>query len=195
MIASAVPGEGKTFTTMNLALSLTRERDLKVVLVDADVAKPHISRVLGVESDLGLLDALQDSALDVESLVLPTTNPSLWVLPAGKRSENATELLASSRMDEIAKRLMQVDANRVVIIDSPPILLTTESHALANVAGQIVVVVRADSTPRNTVLDALSHVGNHPGVSLLLNQTSTGSNTGNYYHYGYDEKGLNAGQT
>ena len=193
MVASAVPGEGKTFTSMNLAMSLARETDLQTVLVDADVAKPHISRVLGVEGEAGLLDALQDPDLDIESLVLPTSVPSLSLLPAGKRSENATELLGSSRMQEIARQLGEYDSRRIVLFDSPPLLLTTESHALATVMGQIVVVVRANSTLRSIVLDALSYLNHRPGVSLLLNQTSNPDDAGNYYQYGYDDKASNAG--
>ena len=103
MVASAMPGEGKTFTSINLALSMAREKDVRVLLVDADVPKPHISRIFGVEDEPGLLDALRDSTMDVESLILPTDVPSLSIMPAGRRSENATELLASARMGEVVR--------------------------------------------------------------------------------------------
>src|ERR1043165_7009541 len=98
MMASALPGDGKTFTSINLALSMARERDISVVLADADIPKPHVSRIFGVEREKGLLEALTDPAVDVESLVLPTDVGGLSILPAGTPHEGATELLASARM-------------------------------------------------------------------------------------------------
>ncbi|MGH8324579.1 MAG: P-loop NTPase, partial [Steroidobacteraceae bacterium] len=101
MVASAMPGEGKTFTAINLALSMSIEKDAHVLLVDADVAKPHISTLLGVPDAPGLLDVLRDPGLDVESVILQTDVPNLSFLPAGTRSEEATELLASARMEQV----------------------------------------------------------------------------------------------
>jgi receptor protein-tyrosine kinase len=185
MLASAMPGEGKTFTSINLAFSMALERDIHVVLADADVPKPHISRLLGVDKEPGLLDVLRDPLRDIESVILPTNVPGFSILPAGSRSENATELLASDRMREVVARMGTSDPNRIVIFDSPPLLLTSESQALANVVGQIVVIVRADATPQQTVLDALSHLGEDKHVALVLNQSVTASPT-NYYYYDND---------
>ncbi|MBX5461122.1 MAG: AAA family ATPase [Steroidobacteraceae bacterium] len=184
MMASAMPAEGKTFTSINLAFSMASEKDVTVLLVDADVAKPHISRLLGLDKERGLLDALQDPTLDVESLVLPTDVPGLSVLPAGKWSENATELLASQRMQQIVAGISRFDANRIALFDSPPLLLTTESRALSQVVGQIVMVVCANKSPQKVVLDAISQLGEHRCVSLVLNQ-SVANPTSNYYYYGY----------
>lgn len=184
MIASAMAGEGKTFTALNLALSLALEKDLKVLLVDADVAKPQLSHVLGLGQSLGLLDALRDARLDVESLIRTTDVPTLSFLPAGVGSDEATELLSSSRMEQIAGLLGRYDSRRVVVFDSPPLLQTTESPALAHVVGQIVVVVRAEMTPQPVLLDALKTLQGHPAISLVLNQ-STQSSTAPYYYYGY----------
>ncbi len=184
MIASAMAGEGKTFTALNLALSLALEKDLKVLLIDADVAKPQLSHVLGVGESPGLLDALRDPHLDVESLVRATDVPTLSFLPAGLGSEEATELLSSTRMQQIAEFLGRHDSRRIVVFDSPPLLQTTESSALTHVVGQIVVVVRAESTPQPVLLDALKTLEGHPAVSLVLNQ-STRSVTSAYYYYGY----------
>jgi exopolysaccharide/PEP-CTERM locus tyrosine autokinase len=187
MLASAMPGEGKTFTAINLALSMSIEKDVHVLLVDADVAKPHISRLLGVSDVPGLLDTLRDPSLDVESVILPTDVANLSLLPAGTRSEQATELLASARMEQVIRTIGRNDDQRIVIFDSPPLLLTTESHALTHVVGQIVVVVRAGQTSQQTLLDALSYVGEHPSVSLILNQSVTSTPSG-YYYYGYGDK-------
>jgi protein-tyrosine kinase len=186
MVASAMPGEGKTFTAINLALSMSREKDVHVLLVDADVAKAHISRLFAVAEAPGLLDVLRDSQVDVESVILPTDVPNLSVLPAGSRSRETTELLASTRMEAVMSAIAQLDERRVAVVDSPPLLLTTESHAIAQVAGQVVMVVRAGETPQHAVLAALSYLGEHPVVSLVLNQCTV-SVPANYY-YGYPEQ-------
>ncbi|HEY7887390.1 MAG TPA: P-loop NTPase [Steroidobacteraceae bacterium] len=191
MIASAMSGEGKSFTAVNLALSLSLEKDLEVLLVDGDVAKPQLSRVLGLDGVPGLLDSLRDPARDVESLIRATNVPTLTFLPAGTGGDDATELLSSPRMERTAALLGQHDSRRVVVFDSPPLLQTTESSALARIAGQIVVVVRADSTPQPLLLDALSTLQAHPDVSLVLNQSMQLS-AKPYYYYGYEGKGTDA---
>jgi exopolysaccharide/PEP-CTERM locus tyrosine autokinase len=185
MLASAVAGEGKTFTSINLAFSLTREKDLRVVLVDADAPKAHISRLLGVADQPGLLDVLKNSALDVESVILGTDVPNLLVLPAGTRTDDATELYSSERMREIIARLGERDPKRVVLFDSPPLLLTTEAQVLAQVAGEVVMVVRADGTPRPVLLEALEHFDKDRPVSLVLNQTSSDGPVEDYPEYAY----------
>jgi len=184
MVTSALPGEGKTFTSLNLALSMSIDKDVHVVLVDADVAKPHISRLLGVSESEGLLDALRNAELDVERLIRPTDVPNLAILPAGTQSSEATELLASARMGQVTAALAEHDHQRIVLFDSPPLLHTTESHALAQSMGQVVVVVRAESTAQPVVLDALKLLEGHRAVSLVLNQSVKSASTAYYYRYG-----------
>ncbi len=193
MLASAMPGEGKTFTAINLALSMSMEKDVHILLVDADVAKPHISKLLGVADAPGLLDVLRDPALDIESVILPSDVPNLSILPAGTRSEHATELLASARMEQVVRALAR-DEQRIAVIDSPPLLLTTESHALMQVAGQVVVVVRAGVTSQQMLLDAISYLGGHSSVSLVLNQAVASSPSG-YYYYGYGDSNRSGPQS
>ena len=169
MITSSLPDEGKTFVSINLALSMSLERDISVVLVDADVAKQHVSSLFGVDAEPGLLEAVKDENLDVESLILPTDVPKLSVLPAGKPSDTATELLASLRMESVIWRLGGLlDRKRVVIFDSPPVLLTSESRALAQHMGQIVLAVKAGNTPQHAVLDAINCLGESRNVVLAL---------------------------
>lgn len=185
VMASAMPGEGKTFTAVNLAFSIAREKDVRVLLVDADIPKPQISKLFGVSSARGLLDVLQDAALEVESLILPTDVPGLSILPAGRHVDNATELLTSQRMRELVTRIGANDPQRIALFDAPPILLTTEAQALAEVAGQVVVVVRAEVTLQQVVLDALSYLEGK-SVALVLNQSTSTTPTG-YYFYDYGD--------
>jgi protein-tyrosine kinase len=183
MMASALPGDGKTFTSINLALSIARERDVSVLIMDADVAKPHISRIFGIDQEPGLLDALADDAVDIESLVLPTDVPGLSMLAAGRHHEAATELLASARMDQVVTRLAARDPRRIVLLDSPPLLLSSESRALVQIAGQVVLVVRAGGTPRRAVQEAIGYIGEGKPLGLILNQSMLALSEG-YYGYG-----------
>jgi receptor protein-tyrosine kinase len=183
MLASALPGEGKTFTSINLALSLAVEKDIEVLLVDADVRKPHVSRIFGVEHERGLIDLLIDNNLRASQVILRTDVPGLSIMPAGRPMETATELLASGRMADVVAQLAAPDGRRIVLFDSPPLLLSTESHALATTAGQVVLVVRAEVTARQAVRDAIDAVGNGKPVSLILNQTSSPPSAG-YFGYG-----------
>ena len=195
MVASSVPGEGKSFTAVNLALSLSLERDATVLLVDADVPKPHISTVLGLRSRPGLVDALVNEAIDVESLIFDTDIPNFSILPAGQHSETAAELLASQRMLELVARLKRADPHRLIVFDSPPLTATAEARELATAAGQVVFVVRAGATPRRAVLDALSQLGADKPVGFVLNQVGSNSTDGSYYGYGqYGTYGEKAGQ-
>ena len=183
MVTSALPGEGKTFTALNLALSLALEKDHSVILMDGDAPKPHVSHVLGVSSEPGLLDLLTEPARDVESLLLPTDVRGLYVLPVGRRSESATELLASARMRQVVSALEGLDENCIVLLDSPPILLTSEAQVLASLFGQVVMVVRAGVTPQQAVTDALGIIGEGP--RRALNCALHDNSVGGYYGYGY----------
>jgi exopolysaccharide/PEP-CTERM locus tyrosine autokinase len=184
MVTSALPGDGKTFTSINLALSMARERDVSVLLVDADVQKADVSTVFDLRAEPGLLDALVDEAIDVESLVLRTNLPGLSLLPAGTPVEGATELLSSKRMRHLVASLIAHDSRRIVLLDSPPLLITSEARALTKIAGQVVLVIRADKTPQRAVQDAVKLFDEHQPVGLVLNQTKPGITQG-YYGYGY----------
>ena len=188
-VASALAGEGKTFTSVNLALSLALEKDIEVLLVDADVLKPHLTRLFGLEKEVGLVDLLVDRNLHARQAILRTDVPGLTILPAGRSTESATELIASERMAEIVQQLAAPDGRRIVLFDSPPMLLSTEAHVIAASAGQVVLVVRAEVTARNAVNDAVAAVGPNKPVSLILNQTSAAPGDG---HYGYGSYGTSS---
>lgn len=184
MVTSALAGEGKTFISFNLARSMAGERDHSVLLIDADVAKPHTSNLLGLQDAVGLLDLLEDGDERLETAILDTDVPGLSVLPAGKRRPHATELLASFRMEELANKLVSHDRNRIVLFDSPPLIQTSESKVLAEHVGQIVFVVCADKTPKGAVAEAAISLGEEKAVNFVLNKATTNTLTTRYGAYG-----------
>jgi protein-tyrosine kinase len=184
LLSSALPGDGKTFITINLALSMARERDVSVLLVDGDLPRAQISRVLGMEGEPGLLNALRDETLDVESLVQDSDIRGLEILPAGGPSDGAAELIASARMRELAFKLMCRNPRRLVLFDSPPLLVSSEARALVQIPGQVVLVARAGHTPRAAILEALTHVDKKRLTGLILNDGHVNTESG-YYEYGY----------
>jgi len=187
MVASALPGDGKTFTTINLALSLAMEMDFRVLLIDADSPKRHLTQTLDLDHERGLLDVLKGEGTNLEDVILPTDVPRLDVLPVGARTDTATELVASAKMRETVTRLAMMYRRGIVLFDSPPILLTNESRSLAAMLGQIVLVVRAGVTPQRAVKDSVAALGEGRRISLVLNCASLEGAAAYYYghRYGY----------
>jgi exopolysaccharide/PEP-CTERM locus tyrosine autokinase len=187
LVCSANPDEGKTYCAINLALSMASEKDNRVLLIDADFAKPSILKTLGIENRAGLMDALADSTCDVESLVIGTDIPGLSILPAGSHTHHDTEYLAASRTADIIDQLTRHDPSRIIIFDSPPALAASPASVLALHVGQTLMVVHADVTTDGALRDALSLLNGCEHVQLLLNRTKfspTGRKFGNYYGYG-----------
>jgi len=184
MVTSAMPGEGKSFTALNLAMSIAAELDHTVMLVDADVARPSILRMLGLPDGPGLLDLLEGKA-EMASVLLKTSIDKLTILPSGTPHARATELLASDAMrlllDDISKRY----PDRIVIFDSPPLILTTEARVLATQMGQVVLVVQAEKTLQADVQHALATIESCPVKMMLLNRVRTDSKGSYAYGYGY----------
>ena len=189
MVASALPGEGKTFCAMNLALTLSLEKDYSVVLIDGDVAKPNISRELGLAEAPGLLDVLRSGEGDLAGIEIGTSVPRLSFVPAGRPDDDAAELLSSSRMARLVEE-MRAQPNRLFVFDSTPLLLTNESRVMAEIAGQVVLVVRAASTPRTAVKSAIAELPEDVYVGVVLNQkeAAPGSDYYGYGHYGREGK-------
>jgi len=183
MVTSALPGEGKSFTSLNLAMSIAAEFDNTVMLVDADVARPSMLRMLGLPPGPGLLDVLENS-VDMADVLIKTNVDKLTLLPSGRPHARATELLASDAMSGLLDHMAKRYADRIIIFDSPPLLLTTESRVLATHMGQIVVVVQAERTPQSAVMQAISTIENCPLKMVLLNQASAQADAGYGYHYG-----------
>jgi protein-tyrosine kinase len=193
LITSSVPGEGKTFVAINLALSLAAEVDRTVLLVDADVAKSDVGTVLGVSAPSGLTELLQQGASYPEGAVLQTNIESFSLLLSGARLPNVDELFASDKMIQLMRDLALHDPNRIVIVDAQPLHAGTEASVLARIVGQVVMLVEADSTPQATVTEALHQLKGCDNVSLVLNKARRGSsdraNYGYGYGYGYGNQG------
>jgi exopolysaccharide/PEP-CTERM locus tyrosine autokinase len=184
LVCSAQPNEGKTFCAVNLALSLASERDNEVLLVDADVAKPEVLATLGLPGSAGLIDAIADINLDVERLIIQTDIPKLSVLPAGKATNDDTELLSSVRAAELIAGLASANERRIVIIDSAPALAASPAAVLAHRVGRILMVVRADRTKESDLQEAIALLDGCNDISLLLNGASffgTNKTYGSYY--------------
>ena len=186
MVTSALPGEGKTFCAVNLAMSIAMEKDRTVVLVDGDVANPKAAQLLGIEATEGLTDLLASGTKTIGDVLVQTDVANFRVLPAGHGHERATELLTSERMRALMDELSTRYSNRVVIFDSPPLLVSSESSALSDIMGQIVVVVAAESTPQHALLDALSRLGENKIVGLILNRYRPRIGNRQLIGYGHD---------
>lgn len=189
MITSALPGEGKTFTAINLAMSIAMELDHTVMLVDADVARPSVLNTLGLQPSPGFLDVLVDQSIELSDVLLRTNVERLTVLPSGMQHDRATELLASDAMTGLLNDMANRYQDRIIVFDSPPLLMTTEAPVLASHMGQVVVVVRAEVTSRRDVQEALGTIKGCPVKLMLLNQARTASRPGYGYGYGYGHEG------
>ena len=189
MVTSALPGEGKTFTAINLAMSVAMEVDNTVLLVDGDVAHPSFPDLLGVPRSPGLLDLLTNGDIDIADALVKTNIDKLAVLPAGSPHRRATELLASEQMASLLRELATRYPDRIVIFDSPPLLATTESRVLATNMGQIVMVVASDDTTQHAVKHALATIDSCEIVMMVLNKAGQ-SDVGTYYGYYADNDAL-----
>lgn len=183
LVTSSLPGEGKTFSAINLAISIANERDKQVLLIDADVAKPSVSKVLDIKKSAGLIEYLEGSVKDLADIILQTDIDGLRVIPAGKKHGYSTELLASNRMKELSVELSDRYADRIVIFDSPPLLAATQGEVLAAMVGQVVLVIEADQTQQNDVMESVRKLKGCDVVLALLNKTRHNFNL-NYYGYG-----------
>ena len=190
LVTSAVPGEGKTFTALNLALSIAREQDWHVLLLDADLAQPALTGSLGLNGRAGLTELLLNPDLAIADVIYATNIDGLSVMAAGRRAANAPELLSSERMATVVERWHRPATPTVVVVDSSPVLATNEAQVLSRYAGQILMVVRADFTEQRVVKEALGLLDRTKPVSSVLNRVepSLVSRYYGYYYYGYGQE-------
>lgn len=185
MVSSAHSGEGKTFSSLNLAMSIAVERDRRVLLIDADVVKPSLDGLLNVAGRRGLVDYLNGEVNDFREVLIKTNVPNLTIVPAGRSHHLTHELLASNAMRDLANEMASRYPDRIIIFDSPPVLATSEAKVLSRLVGQIVLVVEQDKTSQTAVKDAIEYLEKDKITGLLLNKSKTASET--YYGYYYGE--------
>ncbi len=184
LITSSLPGEGKTFTAINLALSIANELDKKVLLIDADVARPSVSKTLGINQSPGLIEYLDGADINFSDIIIRTSIPGLSVIPAGKLHNFSTELLSSNKMALFVEELSNRYPDRIVIFDSPPLLAATQAEVLARLVGQVVLVIEAEKTLQNVVMEAVGKLISCDVVLAVFNKTKRNLDI-NYYGYGY----------
>ena len=190
LITSSIPGEGKSYSSVNLALSIAQERDHTVLLVDCDVTRHGSSGLLGIAERPGLVELLESDNLDIGDVILRTDMPKLCLISAGKQHEYVTELLASQRMVELVNELGARYQDRVIIFDGPPILSTPQTQVLTGLVGQVVFVIEAGKTPQTVVEEALSLIPKEQATGLLLNKNEGMLSRSGYYGY-YGNYGSN----
>lgn len=189
LITSSVPGEGKTFVSVNLAISIAMEMDRTVLAIDTDIVKRDLSKVFGIVNRRGLFDLLADPSLRLEDLLVRTSISNLTVLPAGNRHANSTEMLASQRMRELTDEIAARYSDRVVLFDSPPVLAMTTATALAPLVGQLVVVAEAGATKQETIRETITRLEGIRITGIILNKSKQAQSTG-YDYYGSYGKGV-----
>jgi protein-tyrosine kinase len=186
MVTSAIPGEGKTFISTSLALSVAMELDHSVLLIDADVIRGGLIDMMGLERSVGLTDYLIDNSLDVATVLNKTNIPKLNFISPGTKTTNTAELFASDKMKKLIDHLAKRYDDRLIILDTPPLLATSDASYLANLADQIIVIVDSETTTEQRLNEALSQFDDLSAVSLLLNKRRIPAMVEGYYSYGQD---------
>jgi protein-tyrosine kinase len=185
MVTSSLAGEGKSFTSISLAMSMVMERDYTVLLVEADLKKPSITNYMGIDSvTRGLADYLVNDKTDLQEYLLHTNVPKLTILPAGICHENASELMSSLNMRRLMHELSSRYSDRIIIFDSSPLLLSGGALALTSLVGQIVFVVEAGKTLKSVVTDAYQMLDKNKPIGVVVNKSKTGEGAGMYGQYG-----------
>lgn len=185
MVSSPNPSEGKTFTSINLALSMAFEKDKTVLLMDADVLKPSVTRYLGISRRAGLMEYLLGEVASVSEIIYPTSIPNLKLMPAGMPHDLSTELLGSEKMRALTAELASRYSDRVVVMDCPPLLGINETAVLSGLVGQALVVVQQDKTKLANVRQAVAQLDENLAIGFVVNKAVRGTLSKYGYGYGY----------
>ncbi len=188
MVTSSLPNEGKTYISLNLAMSIAVEMDKTVLLVDCDLINPSLSRLFKVNEKAGLTDYLHDSDTSLEDVILNTSVPRLRLLPSGSQYSQSNELLTSSKMSSLVNELSERYADRIVLFDAPPLLLSNQAIVISQLMGQIIITVEAEKTPQNIVREAVEKLDDKKVIGIVLNKARKSSGH-NYYGAYYGSSG------
>ncbi|MGJ8682884.1 XrtA-associated tyrosine autokinase [Paraglaciecola sp.] len=188
MVTSSRPGEGKTFTAINLALSIALEQDKTVLLVDADVLRPNVMKTLELENKEGLIEYLLGEANSISEIMCKTNLNNFKIISAGKSHHLSTELLASEKMKDAVEEFANRYTDRVVIVDTPPLLGINETAVLANLAGQALVVTEESKTKLMDLQKAVAQLNPDMAIGFVVNKSERGSSDNAGYGYYYAGK-------
>lgn len=180
MVTSAIPGEGKSITAANLAISMAQEYDLTVLLIDADLRRPSIHTYLGFEQTIGLSDCLQDG-IDIGDAIIKTDLGKLSVISAGREVEKPLELFASKKMQDLMAEIKHRYNDRYVIIDTPPLLPFAETRSLAQIVDGVIFVIHEGVTPQASVQDARDVLKGCPILGVVLNDSTSADTESSHY--------------
>ena len=185
MVTSSLPSEGKTFSAINLAISIAIGGEHPVLLIDADIARPSVSNTLQLDipDEVGLTDYLEDPTIPISELLHETSVPGLSLMTAGHLNHRPVDLLASNNMAQLVERLKTMLPHHVIVFDTPPLLPVTETRSLSALVGQVMLVVAAGETPRTAVNESLLQLENCPAVGLLFNKAPVQPKAPAYYGY------------
>jgi len=193
MVTSAVPGEGKTFSAINLMLNIILERDITVLLMDVDCMRRSLSKVFGVGALPGLVDVLEGEK-NIEDVIINTSIPSLKIIPAGRVLKHTAELLGGDSMKRLMAEIPERYSDRIILMDTPPLLAANDAEILSHYAGQAIVVAEADKTPQSLIQQALMCIdAEQTSTGLILNKRQGGvlaeNDSYGYYYSGDEEPG------
>jgi protein-tyrosine kinase len=181
LITSALPGDGKSFITSNLAISIAQGVEEHVLLIDCDVRRPTVHTRFGYGNVVGLSEHLS-TGIDIAKVLLKSPIAKLSILPAGRPPGNPTELLSSKKMKALLEEVAGRYDDRFIIIDSPPPSLAPETSAIVNFVDGVIIVVKAGETPKSAVKETIEQIGKEKIIGIVLNCSNQALKR--YYRYG-----------
>jgi protein-tyrosine kinase len=182
LITSCLPEEGKTTVALNLSATIAKGPDNSVILIDADLRRRSLSSLVGLETATGLSDVLEERS-NIEEIIIETEIEGLKIIPAGLKPTNSVELVGSIRMKTLIQHLKEKYKDFYIILDSTPIVATSEAHALSQIVDGVIVVIMADKTRRDVVNRELKTINPTKILGVILNCAEF--DTSDYYRKYY----------
>ncbi len=186
LVGSALPAEGKTFVSSNLAQTLARQHGRRVVLLDCDLRRSRLHEVLGTESEPGVSDFLRGDA-DEFSILQRGPMENLAFIPGGRQISNPAELIGNGRLELLLRRLGEVFD--WVVVDSPPAVPVADASLIARYCDGILLVVMSAKTPFDLAQRARQEFRSMPVLGVVLNRVEAGSTYVSYYYGRYGNPG------
>jgi protein-tyrosine kinase len=188
LVTSALPSEGKTFVTSNLAQSIIRQHERRALLIDADLRLPNLHTPLGAPASPGLSDYLLGE-VDEIAILQRGSEENLFFIPGGKPVPNPSELLSNGRLEQLLARL--APAFDWILLDSPPAIPVADASVLAKMCDGVLMVVRGGSTPYDLAQKACAEFEDRPLLGVVLNRADSRAGYGSYYYQGYSADSKN----